>query len=170
MWCLPGAPSAEFVCKMEDVLSVYKRPYDPRRPQVCVDEISKQLVGEVRPPLPLQPGHPHRQDHEYVRNGVVNLFMLAQPLTGCTHVKITERRTKVDWAHLMRNLVDDYYPEAEMMVVVQDNLNTHDKASLYQAFAPEEAKRIADKLEIHYTPKHGSWLNVAECELSVLSR
>jgi len=155
---------------MEDVLSVYKRPDDPRRPQLCVDEMSKQLVGEVRPALALGPGHPSRQDHEYVRQGVVNLFMVAQPLTGRIQVKVTSRRTKIDWAELMKTVVDDYYPAAGTMVLVQDNLNTHDKSSLYEAFPPAEAKRIADQLEIHYTPKHGSWLNIAECELSVLNR
>jgi len=170
MWCLPGEPSAEFVCAMEDVLSVYQRPYDPARPQVCVDETSKQLVGEVRAPLPTRPGQPQLFDHHYSRNGVANLFMIVEPLTGACDVKITDRRTRVDWAHLMRDLVDVHYPRAEAIVLVTDNLNTHDKASLYEAFAPEEAKRIGDKLEIHYTPKHGSWLDMAEVQLSVLCR
>jgi hypothetical protein len=155
---------------MEDVLDVYQRPYDPTRPQICVDETSKQLVGEVRTPLPTRPGQPQLFDHEYKRNGVANLFMIVEPLTGACEVKITDRRTRVDWAHLMRELVDEHYPQAEAIVLVTDNLNTHDKASLYEAFAPEEAKRIADKLEIHYTPKHGSWLDMAELQLSVLSR
>jgi len=155
---------------MEDVLEVYQRPYDPLRPQVCVDETSKQLVGEVRAPLPTRPGQSQLFDHEYRRNGTVNLFMIVEPLTGACEVKITERRTRIDWARLMKDLVDVRYSQAESIVLVTDNLNTHDKASLYEAFAPEEAKRIADKLEIHYTPKHGSWLDMAELQLSVLSR
>lgn len=167
---MPGDPSAAFVCAMEDVLDVYRRPYDPRRPQVCMDETSKQLVGEVVEPQPAGPGRPERFDTHYVRNGVVNLFMVFEPLTGQRHVKVTERHTRSDWARLMKELVDIYYPQAERIVLVCDNLNTHEKSSLYEAFSPDEAKRIADKFEIHHTPKHGSWLNVAECELSVLSR
>ena len=155
---------------MEDVLAVYKRPYDPKRPQVCMDETSKQLIGEVRKPLPAEPGKPQRYDHEYSRNGVANIFMTVEPLTSESHVKVTERRTKIDWAHFTKELVDDLYPTAEVIVLVMDNLNTHSKASLYEAFEPAEAKRIADKLEIHYTPKHGSWLDMAEIQLSVLSR
>ena len=155
---------------MEDVLDVYRRPYDPKRPQVCMDETSKQLIGEVRTPLPVKPGQPALFDHEYRRNGVANLFLMVEPLTGWTEVKVTERRTKVDWAHLMKELVDEHYPEAEGIVLVLDNLNTHAKDSLYEAFEPREAKRIADKLEIHYTPKHASWLDMAEIMLSVLSR
>ena len=170
MWCLPGEPSAEFVCAMEDVLDVYQRPYDPARPQVCVDETSKQLTQEVRTPLPTRPGQPQIYDHEYKRNGTANLFMIVEPLTGACRVKITERRTRSDWAGVMKDLVDLHYPEAERVVLVTDNLNTHDKASLYEAFAPAEAKRIAGKLEIHHTPKHGSWLDMAEVQLSVLSR
>lgn len=169
-WCIPAKPSADFVCAMEDVLDVYKRPYDPRRPQVCMDEASKQLVGEVRTPLPARPGHPAVYDYEYVRNGVANLFMVFEPLAGRRHVKVTERRTRLDWAEMIREMVDTHYPQAERIVLVLDNLNTHAKSSLYEAFEPQEAKRIADKLEIHYTPKHGSWLNVAESELSHLSR
>jgi hypothetical protein len=169
-WCLPGKPSAEFVCAMEDVLDVYKRPYDPRRPVVCVDEKSKQLVGEVRRPLPPRPGQPALYDHEYQRHGTANLFMVVEPLRGWRHVQVTERRTKVDWAHLIKQVVEVLYPEAERIVLIQDNLNTHDKSSLYEAFPPQEAKRIADQLEIHRTPNHGSWLDMAEIELSVLSR
>ena len=170
MWCLPTKPSAEFVCAMEDVLDVYKRPYDTKRPTVCMDETSKQLVGQRRAPLPPKPGRRERFDYEYRRNGVANLFMLVEPLTGRCHLKVTERRTKIDWAYLMKELVQIHYPEAETITLVLDNLNTHVKASLYEAFAPEEAKRIAEKLEIHYTPKHGSWLNIAEIHLSILSR
>ena len=155
---------------MEDVLDVYKRPYDPKRPQVCFDESPKQLVGELRTPLPQSPGQPARYDYEYKRNGVANIFMMFEPLAGKRHVKVTERRTKKDWAECIRELVDQTYPQAEKIVLVMDNLNTHKKASLYEAFEPAEAKRIADKLEIHYTPKHGSWLNMAEIEMSVLSR
>jgi len=155
---------------MEDVLDVYHRPYDPRFPQVCFDESSKQLVGEVRTPLPAVPGQPAREDYEYVRNGVANLFMVCEPLRGWRHVTVTDQRTAVDFAHVIRELVDVHYPEAERIVLVMDNLNTHTPASLYQAFPPAEAKRLADKLEIHYTPKHGSWLDMAEIELSVLAR
>ena len=151
---------------MEDVLEVYKRPYDPKRPQVCLDETSKQLVGETRTPVPVAPGQEARYDHEYRRNGVANLFMIFEPLAGKRRVKVTERRTKKDWAVCVREVVDEMYPDAERIVLVMDNLNTHTPASLYDAFPPAEAKRIADKLEIHYTPKHGSWLDMAEIELT----
>jgi hypothetical protein len=155
---------------MEDVLDVYHRPYDPRRPQVCMDETSKQLVGETRTPLPTQPGRPARIDYEYVRHGVRNLFLWVEPLTGRRHVQVTERRTKPDWACFIRDLVDVHYPEAERVVLVLDNLNTHVPAALYESFPPAEARRLLDRLELHYTPKHGSWLNMAEIELSVLAR
>lgn len=155
---------------MEDVLDVYKRPYDPQRPQVCLDEASKQLLSDVREPLPMQPGQVERVDNEYARHGTANLFMLFEPLRGWRHVEVTQRRTGVEFAHVVKDLVDVHYPEAEKVVLVMDNLNTHTPASLYEAFAPEEAKRLADKLEIHYTPKHGSGLNMAEIELSVLAR
>ena len=155
---------------MEDVLSVYTRPYDERFPQVCLDEKSKQLVGEVREPLPLSPGRPARYDYEYEREGTANLFIVSEPLAGWRHISVTERRTKLDWAHCVKELVDLHYPEAEKIVLVLDNLNTHTPAALYEAFVPAEARRIARKLEIHYTPKHGSWLNMAEIELSVLAR
>jgi len=155
---------------MEEVLDVYKRPYDPKRPQVCFDEKPKQLVADVRKPLAACPGQPARYDYEYKRNGVANLFMIFEPLKGQRLVKVTDRRTKKDFSGCMRELVDDIYPDAEHIVLVMDNLNTHKKASLYESFSPSEAKRIADKLEIHYTPKHGSWLNMAEIELSVMSR
>jgi transposase len=155
---------------MEDVLDVYKRPYDPNRPQVCFDERPKQLVGELRMPLPQSPAQPARYDYEYKRNGVANIFMMFEPLAGKRRVKVTERRTKKDWAECIRELVDQMYPQAEKIVLVMDNLNTHKKASLYEAFEAAKAKRIADKLEIHYTPKHGSWLNMAEIEISVLTR
>lgn len=155
---------------MEDVLDVYTRPQDPRFPLVCMDETSKQLLRETRPALPLAPRRPRREDHEYERGGVVNLFLFCAPLEGQRWVDVTERRTKVDWAHQIKELVDVRYATAERIVLVMDNLNTHTPAALYEAFAPAEAKRLADKLEIHHTPKHGSWLNVAEIELSVLSR
>ena len=155
---------------MEDVLDVYCRPLDPKYPQVCFDESSKQQTKEVHMPLPTAPGEPMRYDTEYERNGVSNLFMFVAPLLNWRHVKVTERRTAVDWAYCMRELVDVHFPEAERIVVVLDNLNTHTPAALYAAFEPAEAKRIWDKLEFHHTPKHGSWLNMAEIELSVLSR
>lgn len=154
---------------MEDVLDVYTRPYDPRYPQVCFDERPVQLLADVRPPLPPRPGTPRREDYEYKRCGIANLFLWYEPLCAKRHVVPTERRTMVDWAHAIRDLVDVYYPDAEKIVLVMDNLNTHSPASLYQAFPPAEAKRIADKLEIHPTPVHGSWLNMAEVEIAVLS-
>jgi len=155
---------------MEDVLDIYKRPYNPKRPQVCLDERPKQLVAEARNPLPVSFGQPARYDYEYKRNGVANIFMMFEPLAGKRYVKVKKRRTKTDWAECVRMLVDEIYPYAEQIVLVMDNLNTHTKASLYEAFEPVEAKRIADKLEIHYTPKHGSWLNMAEIEISVMER
>jgi len=151
-------------------LDVYKRPYDPRRPNVCLDETSKQLIGETRIPVPACPGQLVRYDYEYKRNGVANLFMMFEPLVGKRHVKVTQRRTKIDWAYCVREMVDQIYPDAEQIVLVMDNLNTHNKSSLYETFEPAEAKRIADKLEIHYTPKHGSWLDMAEIELGILAR
>jgi hypothetical protein len=169
MWCIPPKANATFVSQMEDVLAVYQRPYDPRRPQICMDELNKQLLSEVTPPLPMAAGHAQRMDYEYVRGGTANLFMLCEPLRGWRQVTVTERRTKIDWAHCVKALVDVHYPDAECIVLVMDNLNTHTPASLYEAFAPAEARRIAERLEIHYTPKHGSWLNIAEIELAVLS-
>lgn len=155
---------------MEDVLDVYRRPYDASVPVICMDETSKQLLGDIRAPLPPEPGHPERVDSEYERRGVANLFLWCEPLSGRCEVSVTERRTRVDWAQWARDLVDESYPEASRIVLVSDNLNVHSLTSLYEAFAPAEAKRIADRLEMHYTPKHGSWLNIAEIELSVLSR
>jgi len=155
---------------MEDVLDVYQRPYDPRRPLVCMDETSKQLVGETRVAVPMAPGQPARVDYEYVRCGTANVFLFCEPLAGRRQVRITARRTRVDWAVSVRALVDEVYPRAEKIVLVMDNLNTHAASSLYEAFAPAQAKRIADRLEIHYTPKHGSWLNMAEIELGMLGR
>jgi transposase len=155
---------------MEDVLEVYTRPYDPLRPQICMDETSKQLLRDTKEPLPMEPARVERRDYEYERGGVVNLFLLCEPLRGRRWVDVTERRTRTDWAHQIKELVDERYPKAQRIVLVMDNLNTHTPASLYEAFDPAEARRLADKLEIHYTPKHGSWLNMAEIELSVLSR
>lgn len=155
---------------MEDVLEVYHRPYNPLYPVVCMDESSKQLIGEVHTPIPAAPGHPVLMDDEYVRNGVAAIFLDVEPLSGQRNVTITERRTQVDWAQYVKEMLDHRYPHAEKVILVMDNLNTHKIASLYQAFLPEEARRLADRLEIHYTPKHGSWLNMAEIELSVLKR
>lgn len=155
---------------MEEVLDLYTRSYDPDYPVVCFDESSKQLIAETRQPLPAQPGQPSRFDYEYERIGVSNLFMFFEPLKAWRHVEITEQRTSVDYAHQMKYLVDERYPEAKKIRLVQDNLNTHVKASLYKAFLPAEARRILNKLEFYYTPKHGSWLNMAEIEFSVLNR
>ena len=154
---------------MEDVLEVYHRPYDETRPLVCLDEASKQLVGEVVEPIPAEPGQPERYDYEYTRHGTANLFMISEPLVGWRAVHVTERRTAVDFAEVVRWLVEEVHEEAEKVVLVMDNLNTHKLASLYEAFPPERARRIAERLEIHHTPKHGSWLNMAEIELSVLA-
>lgn len=154
---------------MEEVLDVYTRPYDSDYPVVCLDETSKQLIKETRLPLPIKPGHPQYDDYEYERNGVCNLFMLSEPLAGWRHVEVTDRRRKKDYAQILKYLVDERYPHAQRITVVQDNLNTHVKSAVYEAFEPEEAKRILDRLDFHYTPKHGSWLNIAEIELSVLS-
>ena len=155
---------------MEDVIEVYHRPYDERRPLVCIDESSKQLVSEVRAPLPVCPGTPARQDYEYKREGVANLFMVSEPLLGWRHVEVTDRRTAKDFAEVLRWLAEDLHPDAERLVLVTDNLNTHGPGCLYEAFDPDRARRIAERLEWHYTPKHGSWLNMAEVEFSALSR
>lgn len=166
---LPPEHNAEFVCAMEDVLEVYQRPYDPRRPVVCFDEQSKQLTKETRQPVPPAPGQPARVDYEYERNGTTNLFLWFEPLAGQRHVKVTDRRTTRDFAEAVRDLVESR-PEAEKIVLVMDNLNTHKPASFYDAFPPDEARRLIARLEIHYTPKHGSWLNMAETELSTLTK
>jgi len=155
---------------MEDVLDVYHRPYDSLRPQVCLDEASKQLISEMRPSIPPQSGQVRRVDAEYRRNGTASVFMMTVPLEGKRHVRVREHRKREDFAEVVRELCDELYPEAEKIVLVMDNLNTHNTASLYEAFEPKEARRLAEKLEIHHTPKHGSWLNMAEIELSVLSR
>jgi len=153
---------------MEDVLTLYKRPYDPDVPLICMDETSKQLTREIRRGLGAKPGRPERYDYEYERNGVRNLFMFYEPFGGWRHVSVTARRTKIDWAHQIKLLLLDHYPDARKVILVMDNLNTHTGASLYEAFPPEEARSLYERLEIHPTPKHGSWLNIAEIELRVL--
>jgi len=168
-WCI-AAPSAEYVQRMEDVLEVYKRPYDEKRPVVCIDETNRQLVGEIRAPRPVRPGQPALYDYEYERNGVANLFMMFEPLAGRREVMVTERRTMQDFARCLRYLAEERYPDAEKIIAVMDNLNIHSLASLYAAFEPEEAFRLAQRFEIHCTPKHGSWLNMAELEIGVMSR
>ena len=155
---------------MEDVLEVYKQPYDPKRPLVCVDEMPKQLLMDTREPLPMRPGDPERFDYEYKRGGVADLFMLFEPLAGKRHIEITDQRRRVEWAEVMRIVSDELYPDAEKIVVVLDNLNTHVRAAFYLAFEPQEARRLVERFELHYTPKHGSWLNMAEIELSALTR
>jgi hypothetical protein len=170
MWCIPPEQNAEFVCAMENVLEVYHRPYDPKRPVVCLDEKSKQLVGEICKPIPARRGAVERCDYEYVRNGTANLFMMVEPLRGWRRVNVTTRRAKTDFAEQVRELVDVHYPKARRVTLVMDNLNTHRLSSLYEAFDPAEARRLMEKIEPVHTPKHGSWLNMAECELSVLEK
>jgi hypothetical protein len=170
MWCIPPEANAEFVCALENVLDVYQRAYDPDVPVVCMDETSKQLVAETRQPLPPLPGEPERYDYEYERHGTANIFMFTEPLGGWRHVSVTERHTKVDWALQVRELLNVRYPEAKKVTLVCDNLNTHNDASLYEAFEPGEAHRLRSRLELVHTPKHGSWLNIAEIELNVLAR
>lgn len=155
---------------MEDVLEVYHRPYDPKHPQVCLDEISKQLLADITERLPMKPGVPERVDYEYERQGTCSLFLACEPLAGKRYVKASARRTKLDWASFVKNLIEVQYPDAEKIILVMDNLNTHTPSSFYEAFEPEEARRLTAKLEIHYTPVHGSWLNMAEIELAVLAR
>jgi hypothetical protein len=155
---------------MEDVLDVYKREYDPKRPQICMDEMPKQLLADKRAPLPMKPGQRQKQDYEYERNGTCNVFMLFEPLAGKRYIETQSHRKAVDWAQVMKALSDQYYPDADVIVLVMDNLNTHKLASFYEAFEPEEAHRLSRRFEIHYTPKHGSWLNMAEIELSALVR
>jgi transposase len=169
-WVIPPDQSGEFVARMEDVLEVYHRPFDERRPLVCLDEVPVQLVGETRVPVPPRPGRPARYDYEYVRNGTANLFMTFEPLIGWRAVQVTDRRTAKDFAAVLRWLVEDLHPEARKVVLVTDNLNTHTPGCLYEAFAPARARAIAERLEWHYTPKHGSWLNMAEIELAALTK
>jgi hypothetical protein len=167
---IPPEASARFVAKMEDVLAVYTRPYDPARPVVCMDEMARQLLRHVHPPMTMQPSAPYRYDHHYARNGTVNLFTFFEPLASWRRVITRTQRTRLDWAACIKRLLDEHYRDAEKVVLVMDNLNTHDLSSLYAAFAPAEARRLAERLEIHYTPEHGSWLNMAEIEQSVMAR
>ena len=169
-WVIPPQANAAFVANMEDVLETYAKPCDSKRPVVCVDEAGKQFIGEVREPLPVRPGSPAKEDSVYERGGVANLFMAFEPLAGKRFVEVTQRKTSVDFARFLRTLSDEHYAAAEKIVLVCDNLSTHTPAALYQAFGPEEARRLAERFEWHYTPRHGSWLNVAEMELSVLAR
>ena len=168
-WVIPPEANAAFVANMEDVLEVYHRPHDPEYPVVCLDEASKQLITETRVPIPAKPGQPTRHDYEYERNGTANLFMMFAPLEGWRHVKVTDRHTAVDFAHVLKELADARFAKAKKIVLMEDNLNTHKPASLYEAFPAAEARRLVERFEWHYTPKHGSWLNLAESELSVLA-
>jgi DDE superfamily endonuclease len=166
---IPPEANAAFVADMEDVLEVYQRPHDPQRPLVCLDESSKQLIAETRTPIPAKPGQPARHDYEYERNGVANLFMMFAPLEGWRRVTVTDRHTAIDYAHVLRELSDTHCPNAVKIVLLQDNLNIHKPASLYEAFPAPEARRLAERFEWHYTPRHGSWLDLAESELGVLA-
>ncbi|MGA9600171.1 MAG: IS630 family transposase [Methylocystis sp.] len=168
-WVIAPQASAGFVANMEDVLEVYQRPHDPQRPVVCLDETSKQMIVETRAPIPAAPGRKARHDYEYERNGVANLFMMFAPLEGWRHVKVTDRHAAVDYAHALKDLSDTHFPDAVKIVLVQDNLSTHTPASLYTAFPAAEARRLSERFEWHYTPKHGSWLDMAESELAVLA-
>jgi len=158
------------VCNLEDILEVYQQPYDPKRPVVCLDEMPKQLLRDSREPLPMQSGNPEKVDYKYQRRGVANLLMIFEPLAGKRHIEITDQRRRVEWAEVMRMVSDELYPEAEKIVMVLDNLNTHVPAAFYLAFEPQEARRLVERFEFHDTPKHGSWLNMAEIELSALTR
>ena len=169
MWCIPKV-GAEFVANMENILDLYEEPYDPKYPMVCFDEMPKQLIAETRRSLPARPGQVVRYDYEYERKGVRNMWMFFEPLAGQRRVRITQRRTKQDWAYSMKWLVDEVYPDAELIRIVQDNLNTHTIAALYETFEPAEANRLRKRIELHFTPKHGSWLNMAEIEFSVFAR
>jgi transposase len=167
-WCIPAGEMEEFAAAMEDILDVYTRKYDKKRPLVCIDEVSRQLIGEKRMPVPVARGKPARYDTEYKRNGTCEIFMLTAPLEKWRRAEVTDQRAKIDYAHQIKKLVTSDFPDAEKIVLVQDNLNTHTIGALYKAFSPEEARLLRDKLEMHYTPKHGSWLNMAEIEINVL--
>ena len=169
-WCIRPRANAAFVCQMEDVLEVYKLPYDAKRPVICMDEMPKQLLAETRDPISCQPGQPAKQDYEYKRNGVADVFMVFEPLQGKRFVEVTRQRRKIEWATVMRQVADEFYPQAEKIVAVLDNLNTHTPSAFYEVFEPQEARRLAERFEFHFTPKHGSWLNMAEIELSALVR
>ena len=170
MWCIPPTANAAFVADMENVLDTYQRPYDPEQPVVCMDETTKQLVGETRAPLPGKPGRPTCYDYEYERRGTANVFMFVEALAGWRQVDVTDQRTRLDWAFAVRELLNSRYAATKRVTLVMDNLNTHSTASLYEAFPPAEARQLAKRLEIIHTPKHGSWLNIAEIELSALTR
>jgi hypothetical protein len=170
MWKIPPKENGEFVAHMEDILDVYQMPYDPQVPLVCMDEKPVQLVEDVQGPIPAEAGKPKRIDNEYKRNGTATVFMYTEPLSGWRHVSVRERKTAVDWAYEIKELLEVYYPEAKRVRLVVDNLNIHKIGSLYDAFSPEKARELVKRLEIHYTPKHGSWLNIAEVEISALSR
>jgi hypothetical protein len=169
-WCIPPKANGAFVAQMEEVLDLYEKPYDSYRPLICMDETSKQLVSDVQPPLPPKPGLIGRQDYEYERQGVSNLFIWFEPLQSRRYVQVTDQRTAIDWARFMKGIAEVDYPNAHKIVVVMDNLNTHGPGAFYEAYPPDEAKRLIARFEFHYTPKHGSWLNMAEIELSALSR
>jgi hypothetical protein len=169
MWVIPPEQNGEFVAHMEDILDVYHKPYDPNIPVVCMDEQSVQLIKETREPIPAQEGQPEKEDYEYERNGTANIFMFTEPLCGFRYVNVRERRTAKDWAEEVKYFLEYVYPEAERVRLICDNLNTHGIGSLYERFPPEEARKLALRLEIHHTPKHGSWLNIAENELSALT-
>ena len=169
-WCIPTPADADFVYHMEDVLEVYTRPYDPAHPQLCMDEINTQLLADTREPLPLEPGKPKREDYEYEREGVCNVFLACEALAGRRYTMVAAHRTKQEWAQFIRRLSDEHYPDAQKIVLVMDNLNTHTLASLYEVFPVPEARRLCQRFEVHYTPKHASWLNMAEIELSALDR
>lgn len=169
-WCIPKPADADFVFHMEDVLEVYTRPYNPLRPQVCMDEANTQLLADTREALPMEPGKPEREDYEYERNGVCNVFLACEPLAGKRFIMVAAQRTKQEWAQFIRQLAEVHYPHAEKIVLVMDNLNTHTLAALYEVFPVAEARRLCRRFEVHYTPKHGSWLNMAEIELSILGR
>ena len=169
-WCIPPEEDAEFVANMEDILDVYQQPYDPKHPLWCMDEKPYQILGEAREPLPMRPGNLAKVDSEYVRNGTVSIFCFIQPHTGKILHSVEPTRTAVDWAEKIKYLVDEVEPDAEKIILVMDNLNTHNISSLYKAFPPEEARRIAKKLEVHYTPKHGSWLDIAEIGINIMTR
>jgi len=168
MWCIPPQANANFVCAMEDILALYKRPCNPTTPLICMDETSKQLTKEIRRTISISSGRPERYDYEYERNGVSNLFMFYAPFEGWRHVSATAHRTKTDWAQQIKTLLCKQYPQAKKVILVMDNLNTHAGSSLYEAFPPEEARALWERLEVHHTPKHGSWLNIAEIELRIL--
>lgn len=168
-WCIPPRENAAFVAQMEEVLDLYHAPYDPSCPLVCMDESPKQLVAETRSPLPMEPGKPRRFDYEYERKGIAEIFMFTEPLVGLRWVNVRERRTRKDWAEQVRWLLEEIFPDAAKVTLVCDNLNTHTKAAFYEAFDPETANRLAKRLDLRHTPKHGSWLNIAEIELKALS-